>query len=124
MPQISCSVVIWGGRREAAKGLYEIAEDQEAKTAGFAENTYWYHIQAGNWIRELRGIYRVTRFPRGARPDLILCSLWSKNREEMAQGAYSHQTDLSLLAFMSGYVHRLAPEVHQISHMHNTTFME
>ena len=90
-------------RREAAKRLFEIAEDQQgffttkqAKAAGFAENTHPYHVQAGNWIREHRGIYRLASFPRGERPDLMLWSLWSRNRREAAQGVYSHQTALSL----------------------------
>ena len=91
------------GRKEAAKRLYEIAEAQQgffttkqAKAAGFAENTPPYHVQAGNWIREHRGIYRLASFPRGERPDLMLWSLWSRNRREIAQGVYSHQTALSL----------------------------
>ena len=91
------------GRREAAKRLYEIAEDQqgffttkEAKSAGFAENTHPYHVRAGNWIREHRGIYRLVSFPRGERPDLMLWSLWARNRREANQGVYSHQTALSL----------------------------
>src|ERR1700733_11075052 len=90
-------------RKQAAKRLYEIAEDQQgffttkqAKSAGFAENTHPYHVQAGNWIREHRGIYRLASFPRGERPDLILWSLWSRNRGEAPQGVYSHQTALSL----------------------------
>lgn len=90
-------------RKEAAKRLYETAEVQQgffttkqAKAAGFAENTHPYHVQAGNWIREYRGIYRLASFPRGERPDLMLWSLWSRNRREAAQGAYSHQTALSL----------------------------
>jgi predicted transcriptional regulator of viral defense system len=90
-------------RKEAAKRLYEIAEGQQsffttkqAKAAGFAENTHPYHVQAGNWIRERRGIYRLSIFPRGERPDLMLWSLWSRNRGEATQGVYSHQTSLSL----------------------------
>jgi len=90
-------------RKKAAKRLYEIAEGQQgffttkqAKTAGFAENTHPYHVQAGNWIREHRGIYRLSSFPRGERPDLMLWSLWSRNRAEAVQGVYSHQTALSL----------------------------
>jgi len=90
-------------RKEAAKRLYEIAEGQQgffttkqAKAAGFAENTHPYHVQAGNWIREHRGIYRLASFPQGQRPDLMLWSLWSKSREEVVQGVYSHQTALSL----------------------------
>ena len=91
------------GRKEAANRLYEIAEGQQgffttkqAKAAGFAENTHPYHVRAGNWIREHRAIYRLSNFPRGERPDLMLWSLWSRNRGEAAQGVYSHQTALSL----------------------------
>ena len=91
------------GRKEAAKRLYEIVEGQQgffttkqAKAAGFAENTHPYHVQAGNWIREHRGIYRLASFPRGERPDLMLWSLWSRNRGEAAQGVFSHETALSL----------------------------
>ena len=90
-------------RKEAAKRLYEIAESQQgffttkqAKAAWFAENTHPYHVQVGNWIREHRGIYRLARFPQGERPDLMLWSLWSRNRGEATQGVYSHQTALSL----------------------------
>jgi predicted transcriptional regulator of viral defense system len=90
-------------RRTTAKRLYEIAETQQgffttkqAKAAGFAENTHPYHVQAANWIREHRGIYRLSSFPQGERPDLMLWSLWSRNRGEVAQGVYSHQTALSL----------------------------
>lgn len=90
-------------RKEAAKRLYEIAEGQQgffttkqAKAAGFADNTHPYHVQAGNWIREHRGIYRLASFPRGERPDLVLWSLWARNRGEANQGVYSHQTALSL----------------------------
>jgi predicted transcriptional regulator of viral defense system len=90
-------------RKEAAKRLYEVAEGQQgffttkqAKAAGFAENTHPYHVQAGNWIREHRGIYRLASFPQGERPDLMRWSLWSRNRGEVAQGVYSHQTALSV----------------------------
>ena len=90
-------------RKEAARRLYEVVEVQQgffttkqAKAAGFAENTHPYHVQAGNWIREHRGIYRLASFPRSERPDLMLWSLWSRNREEIDQGVYSHQTALSL----------------------------
>ncbi len=90
-------------RKEAAKRLYDIAEGQhgffttkQAKAAGFAENIHPYHVQAGNWIREYRGIYRLANFPQGERPDLMLWSLWSRNRAEAVQGVYSHETALSL----------------------------
>jgi hypothetical protein len=89
--------------REAVRRLFETAEQQQgffttkqAKAAGFAENTHPYHVQAGNWIREHRGIYRLALFPAADRPDLVLWALWSRNRNEEVKGVYSHQTALSL----------------------------
>jgi predicted transcriptional regulator of viral defense system len=89
--------------REAARQLFETAEQQQgffttkqAKAAGFAENTHPYHVHAGNWIREHRGIYRLALFPAADRPDLVLWALWSRNRNEEVEGVYSHQTALSL----------------------------
>jgi predicted transcriptional regulator of viral defense system len=89
--------------REASRRLFDLAEQQQgffttkqAKVAGFAENTHPYHVHAGNWIREHRGIYRLALFPTPDRPDLVLWSLWSRNRKEEVEGVYSHQTALSL----------------------------
>lgn len=53
-------------------------------------------MQTENWIREHRGIYRLANFPPGERPDLMLWYLWSRNRKEISQGVYSHQTALGL----------------------------
>jgi hypothetical protein len=89
--------------REASRRLFEVAEEQQgffttkqAKAAGFAENTHPYHVQVGNWIREYRGIYRLALFPAADRPDLVLWSLWSRNRNEEVEGVYSHETALTL----------------------------
>ena len=89
--------------REASRRLYETAEAQQgffttkqAKAAGFAENTHPYHVQVGNWVREHRGIYRLAQFPQADRPDLVLWSLWSRNRNQENEGIYSHQTALNL----------------------------
>lgn len=89
--------------REAAQRLFEFAQEQQgfftakqAKAAGFAENTHPYHVQAGNWIREHRGVYRLAQFPTPERPDLVLWALWSRNRREEIEGVYSHQTAVSI----------------------------
>jgi predicted transcriptional regulator of viral defense system len=88
--------------RDARRRIFEIAEAQQgffttkqAKAAGFAENTHPYHVQVGNWIREHRGIYRLAMFPVSEHPDLVQWSLWSRNRNEVTEGVYSHQTALS-----------------------------
>ena len=90
-------------RKDASRRLFDVAEQQQgffttkqANAAGFAENTHPYHVQAGNWIREHCGIYRLALFPISDRPDLVLWSLWSRNRQEAIEGVFSHQTALSL----------------------------
>ena len=89
--------------RDAQRRLFEIAGAHEgfftakqAKAAGFAENTHPYHVHVGNWIREYRGIYRLALFPNAEHPDLVKWALWSRNRNEVTEGVYSHQTALSL----------------------------
>jgi predicted transcriptional regulator of viral defense system len=83
--------------------LYEIAEGQQgyftakqAKECGFIESAQTYHAQAGNWVREHRGIYRLAHFPQTDQSHLALWSLWSRNRQEKPEGVYSHQTALAI----------------------------
>ena len=92
-----------GAYKESARKLYEIAQSQQgffttkqAIRAGFSEPTHPYHVRAGNWIREHRGLYRLADFPISDRPDLMQWFLWSQNRLEIPQGTYSHSTALSL----------------------------
>ncbi len=82
--------------------LYEIAADQQgyftakqAIAAGYADNVHPFHVKAGNWIREHRGIYRLAKFEQGEHPDMVLWYLWSRNRQGEPQGTYSHETALS-----------------------------
>lgn len=88
---------------ERQRALYRIAEAQggyfttkQAASLGYASNKRVYHVQAGNWLREHRGIYRLALFPEPDRPDLILWWLWSRDRTDRPAGIYSHQTALSL----------------------------
>jgi predicted transcriptional regulator of viral defense system len=88
---------------ERQKELYRIAEAQggyfttkQAASLGYASNKRVYHVQAGNWFREHRGIYRLALFPEPDRPDLVLWWLWSRDRSDRPAGVYSHQTALSL----------------------------
>ncbi|HEY0257637.1 MAG TPA: type IV toxin-antitoxin system AbiEi family antitoxin domain-containing protein [Candidatus Methylacidiphilales bacterium] len=90
--------------KESQARLFAIAEAQggfftakQAEEAGIARPHHAYHVRVGNWQREHRGIFRLIQFPMPERSDLILWSLWSRNREDDdAQGVYSHQTALSL----------------------------
>lgn len=89
--------------QESLKLLLEAAEAQggfftakQARNAGFDERNHPYHVRVGNWVREYRGIYRLAYFPLPDRPDLILWSLWSRDRHDAPQGIYSHQTALTI----------------------------
>ena len=83
--------------------LFAIAEGQagyftmaQAVGAGFARSTHSYHVHAGNWVREHRGIYCLKRFPVAENGDLVLWSLWSRDRNGIPQGVYSHETALRI----------------------------
>ncbi len=83
--------------------LFEIASTQggyftafQAMQAGFSNKNHRYHVRAGNWIREWRGIYQLARFPLKDDSQYSLWGVWSMNRKGISQGVYSHETALSL----------------------------
>jgi predicted transcriptional regulator of viral defense system len=89
--------------QESEAKLFAIAESQggyftakQAEEAGVDRTNHTYHVRAGNWEREHRGIFRLVYFPAPERPDLVRWSLWSRDRQDRPQGAYSHQTALSI----------------------------
>ncbi len=89
--------------KESSERLFEIAEGQQgyftakqAQAAGFDKKNHHYHVRSGNWIRECRGVYRLSKFPVAEHPDMIAWSLWSRDRTDKPQGVYSHETALSV----------------------------
>jgi predicted transcriptional regulator of viral defense system len=85
------------------RDLFDIAQAQggyftarQAAKLGYSANKRNYHVGAGNWIREHRGIYRLALFPAPERPDLILWWLWSRGRDDRPLGVFSHRTALAL----------------------------
>lgn len=83
--------------------LFAIAESQDgyftmaqALEAGFSRSTHSYHVKEGNWLREHRGIYRLRQYPQTENGQLVLWSLWSRDRHGEPQGVYSHATALAL----------------------------
>jgi len=103
-----------GFRIAAFRCLYAIAAAQQgfftskqAKDAGFSGSTHPYHVQAGNWVREHRGIYRLILIPTAKYPELVLWQLWSSNRKGQVEGVYSHQTALAPHEFSDLYPEKL-----------------
>jgi predicted transcriptional regulator of viral defense system len=89
--------------KDNQRRLYELAENQggyftarQAATLGYGASKRNYHVGAGNWHREARGIFRLALFPTPERPDLILWWLWSCDRSGHPLGVYGHRTALAL----------------------------
>ena len=84
------------------QALYEVASQQQryfttkqAESVGYVRAHHSYHVKAGNWIREIRGIYHLSKFPQDDEDaQLVLWYLWSRSRQEVPQGVYSHDTAL------------------------------
>ncbi len=89
--------------KKSEKRLYDAALLQQgyftakqAIIAGYRGYTHPFHVRSGDWIREYRGIYSLARFPLAEQGQLVLWSLWSRNRKEHIQGTYSYQTALAI----------------------------
>jgi predicted transcriptional regulator of viral defense system len=106
-------------RHTAEQRLYQVAclqqgyfTTSQAIKAGFQDATHPYHVKNGDWIREWRGIYRISRYPQTETGQYALWSLWSRNRRGISQGIYSHETALSLFDLsdaMPGKLHMTVP---------------
>lgn len=106
-------------KRDQFAALTIIAQDQQgyfttkqAIEAGYADNTHPYHVQAGNWRRVWRGIYRMTHLPPPEDGEMMVWLLWSRGRDEKPLAALSHQTALSLFElgdFNPARIHLIVP---------------
>lgn len=58
----------------------------QATDAGYPDSLHVYHTREGHWEKVQRGIYRLSTFPTIDRPELVIWSLWSRDREGNPQG--------------------------------------
>lgn len=89
--------------RQRREALQEVASEQrgfftarQAVLAGFDARNHPYHVRAGNWVRERRGIYRLKNYPLEPESDYVMWSLWSCNKAGIVQGVFSFETALSI----------------------------
>ncbi len=88
----------------AKENLYRVAHQQQgyftakqAAKAGYSQKHHSYHVRCKNWIREMRGVFRLPYFPQDDEDaQLVLWYLWSRDRKENPQGVYSHETALRI----------------------------
>jgi predicted transcriptional regulator of viral defense system len=92
-----------GQAKTLSDSLFAIAEGQqgyftakEAAGAGYQLGSQAHHTKSGNWVRVERGIYRLAHFPQSDEEQLVIYALWSRNRAGELEGAYSHETALSI----------------------------
>ena len=83
--------------------LFEIADrqqgyftSQQAEGCGFSRSNFHFKLQSGEWVKEQRGIYRLARYPISERPELVLWTLWSRDKKGDPQGVWSHETALDI----------------------------
>ena len=83
--------------------LFEIADrqqgyftSQQAEGCGFSRSNFHFKLQSGEWVKEQRGIYRIARYPISERPELVLWTLWSRDKKGTPQGVWSHETALDI----------------------------
>lgn len=83
--------------------LFEIIDSQQgfftakqAEECGYARSNFHLRLASGEWIKEGRGIYRLTRYPITDRPELVLWCLWSRDLKDIPQGVWSHETALDI----------------------------
>lgn len=108
-----------GQKPPPIEALYAIASGQQgyftagqAEKAGYRDNTHGYHVRTREWVREGRGIYRLTRFPESPEGEWVRWSLWSRNRQDQVQAILSHQTALAIYELtdeMPAKVHLTVP---------------
>ncbi|HLE10987.1 MAG: hypothetical protein A2504_10270 [Bdellovibrionales bacterium RIFOXYD12_FULL_39_22] len=83
--------------------LFKIADAQmglfttkQAEKSGIVNNNHAYYVRNGNWKKVMRGIYRLTNYPLSENEALMIWFLWSRNRKDIPQGTFSHETALML----------------------------
>jgi predicted transcriptional regulator of viral defense system len=85
-------------RRDLRRRLYALAAEQsgyftaaQAKRLGYSYPAQAHHVNAGNWLRVDRGIFRLSEWIPDMHDDLVRWTLWSKNR-----AVVSHETALGV----------------------------
>lgn len=101
-------------RRDLRRQLFSLAAQQagyftaaQANEIGYSYQAQAHHVQAGNWIRIDRGLFRLSEWVPGIHDDLVRWTLWSKGR-----AVVSHETAMSVHGigeFESAKVHLTVP---------------
>ena len=78
----------------SAQGGYFTAK--QAVKAGYSYRLHHYHKSKRDWLEIERGVFRLANYPNTQFEDLIHWSLWSRNRKDIPQAVFSHETALTV----------------------------
>lgn len=83
--------------------IFDIADSQQgyftakqAEECGISRSHFHRKLQSGEWIKDMRGIYHLAQYPIPDRPELVLWTFWSNNKQGHPQGVWSHETALDI----------------------------
>ena len=106
--------------------LFQLADSQQgyftsqqAEDCGFHRSHFHRFLDSGEWVKEIRGVYRLLRYPIQERPELVLWSLWSRSKQGQPQGVWSHETALDIYELtdvMPAKMHMTVPKEFRRSH--------
>jgi len=91
MPQRGPKAPDWDQLYEQAEAQAGYFDTQQALGAGFSAPLLTHHAQSGRIRRVLRGVFRLSHFPRSEHENLVTFWLWSHQK-----GVFSHETALML----------------------------
>jgi predicted transcriptional regulator of viral defense system len=101
-------------RRDLRRRLFELASGQggyftaaQAKSLGYSYQAQAHHVEAGNWWRADRGLFRLVEWVPGSHDELARWTLWSRGR-----AVVSHESAMSVHGigeFESRHIHLTVP---------------
>jgi hypothetical protein len=69
---------------------------KQAVSWGYQDEVHRYHVDNGDWVKAYRGIYRLAEIPADPWAELVIWSLWSRDRKGLPQGVFCRETALAV----------------------------
>ncbi len=101
-------------RTDLRRALFRLATEQagyfsaaQAKGLGYSYQAQAHHVEAGNWVRVERGVFRLADWVAGVHDEFAMWALWSRGK-----AVVSHESALAVHGigeFESGSIHLTVP---------------
>jgi predicted transcriptional regulator of viral defense system len=101
-------------RTDLRRSLFRLATEQagyfsaaQARELGYSYQAQAHHVEAGNWVRIERGVFRLTDWVTGVHDEFAMWTLWSRGK-----AVVSHESALAVHGigeFEAARVHLTVP---------------